>query len=370
GLLACADCGCRLMVNYGSGGRHLRYVCARGRTTYGEPECQSLAGCRLDALVAAQVLSALRPAALELHLAAVADVEEVRRREQADRDLRLERARHEAGRARRQYDQVEPENRLVARALERAWEEALQEQGRLEAECERMRLAAPGRLSEQERESIRALAGDLPGLWGAPTTTAADRQRVVRLLVERVLVRVVGQSERVEVEIRWAGGCVTRHGMARTVGRYEQLSGYARLVGRVEALRAEGLTLAEVAERLNVEGFHPPKQAERFTEGMVWGLMSRRYEGSMQERRKAGLSGGEWLLGELARFLGMPQATLHRWRKAGWVSARKLEVPGGPWAILATGAERRRMGKLRRWVKEKSNQPIPERLTTPAARKE
>ena len=71
------------------------------------------------------------------------------------------------------------------------------------------------------------------------------------------------------------------------------------------------------------------------------------------------------MLGELARYLGMPQPTLHRWRKAGWVRARKLPVPGGLWAITATGPERRRMEKLRRFQKTKPNQPIPSELTTP-----
>ncbi len=364
GLLACAACGRRLMVNYNGGGRHLRYVCARGRVTYAEPECQSLAGHALDALVAGQVLEALRPAALELHLAAAADVEGRRRLEHEDWALRLERARYEAGRARRQYELVEPENRLVARELERAWEAALREQRRLEAEYERLLRARPRGLSDEERGAIRALAGDLPALWHADTTTAADRQRVVRLLVGRVVVQVRGDTERVDVAIHWAGGCVTRHGLARTVGRYEQLSGYARLLARAEGLRAEGLSLEEVARRLNGEGFRPPKRAGRFTGGMVWGLLARRHGGG----REAGLSKGEWLLGELAKYLGMPQATLHRWRKAGWVSARKLDTPGGPWAIAATGAERRRMGRLRRWVKEKPNRPIPVALTTPAAR--
>lgn len=368
GLLACATCGCRLMVSHNGGGRHLRYVCARGRVTYAGPECQSLAGHRLDTLVAEQVLEALRPAALELHLAAAADVEGRRRLEHEDWGRRLERARYEAARARRQYDQVEPENRLVARELERAWEAALAEQRRLEREYEGLCHARPRGLSDEERGAIRALAGDLPALWGAPTTTAADRQRVVRLLVGRVVVQVAGATERVEVAIHWQGGCVTRHGLARTVGRYEQLSDYPRMCAFIDGLRAEGVSLDGVARRLNGEGFRPPKRAGRFTGGMVWGLLARRCEGGAG-RGPAALSEGEWLLGRLAKYLGMPQATLHRWRKAGWVSARKLDAPGGPWAVLATGPERRRMGRLRRWVKEKPNRPIPEALTTPAARK-
>jgi hypothetical protein len=74
---------------------------------------------------------------------------------------------------------------------------------------------------------------------------------------------------------------------------------------------------------------------------------------------------GEWLLGDLARHLGMPAATLHHWRKAGWVRARKLPTPDGQWALWASGAERRRMARLRRYQQSKPNQEIPKELTTP-----
>jgi hypothetical protein len=124
----------------------------------------------------------------------------------------------------------------------------------------------------------------------------------------------------------------------------------------------------EVARRLNEEGFHPPKRAGRFTGGMVWGMLTRQGAGASRSRAEgvaAHLEKGEWVLGELARYLGMPPATLHRWRKAGWVRARKLAVSGGLWAIVATGPERRRMEKLRRFQKAKPNQPIPSDLTTP-----
>jgi hypothetical protein len=76
-------------------------------------------------------------------------------------------------------------------------------------------------------------------------------------------------------------------------------------------------------------------------------------------------SSGEGILGELARHLGVPAVTLHRWRKGGWARARKLPTAGGLWAVWATGAERRRMGRLRRFQKEHPNQPIPAVLTTP-----
>jgi DNA invertase Pin-like site-specific DNA recombinase len=372
GLLRCGRCGYRMVVNYNNAHNGLRYNCLHALVNYGEPECQSLSGKRLDALVVEQVLAALQPAALELHLAAVEDLEQQRQRLHHNWQQRLERVRYEAERAARQYGAVEPENRLVARELERRWEEALGEQARLEQEYEQFCAGRAARLSASQREQIRQLAQDIPALWSSATTTPADRQRVVRLLIEEIAVEVQGASERVKVAITWSGGSVSQHELVRTVRSYEQLSDYPRLCERMEALRAEGKSMEEVASALNAEGFRPPKCVERFSGGMVAGFLARKYakggEGHGQRVEKA-LRKGEWLLGDLARHLGMPQATLHHWRRWGWVQARKLPVPGGLWAIWATGEERRRLSRLRRYQQRKPNQAIPKELTTPAPRK-
>jgi DNA invertase Pin-like site-specific DNA recombinase len=372
GLLVCARCGRRLLVSYTNAGSGLRYSCIRGRIDYGEPLCQSLSGQRLDALISAQVLDALQPAALELHLAAAADVAQERRRLHQHWQQQLERARYETERAARQYQAVEPENRLVARELERRWEEALAEQGRLTEEYERFCRSQPATLSAAEQEQIRSLARDIPQLWNADTTTATERQRLIRFLIERIEVAVRGETDHVEVAVHWTGGFVSRHPLARPVQCYEQLTDYSRLRARIAELRAAGKSMAAVAECLNQEGFRPPKRATRFTKDMVAGFLAK---GSRSGPRPVALSAagllhkGEWLLTDLARQLGMPSATLHRWRKVGWVHARKLSVPGGHWALWADAAELKRLTRLRKHHRARRDQPLPSELTTPKARK-
>src|SRR5207249_2518262 len=205
-----------------------------------EPLCQGLAGSVLDDLVAAQVLAALEPAALELSVVAADDIEQERARLHRNWQQQVERARYEAERARRQYDAAEPENRLVVRELERRWEEALKEQRRLEEEYARFGRDQPRGLSACEREQIRALARDLPALWHAPAMTSADRQRIVRLLVQEVVVTVRGESEWVDVIIHWAGGSTSSHNLERPVQRYQQMAGYGRLLDRIDELREAG----------------------------------------------------------------------------------------------------------------------------------
>src|SRR5260221_121111 len=170
GLVVCGICGHRLQVSYERSGRGLtgRYCCQRRHHTYGEARCQQMAARFLDDHVVAQVLSALAPAALELSVTAARQVEA--RRAEADRiwRQRLERADFGCGRARRQYQLAEPENRLVVRQLEREWEAALAERARLGEDYQRYQQRRPARLSAAEGAEIGALAGHIPALWAAP----------------------------------------------------------------------------------------------------------------------------------------------------------------------------------------------------------
>jgi DNA invertase Pin-like site-specific DNA recombinase len=371
GILRCGRCGQRMTVAYSGRASRLRYSCSRAMADYAEPVCQGLAGSVLDDLVAAQVLAALGPAALELSLVAADDIEHERARLHRNWQQQVERARYEAERARRQYDAVEPENRLVARELERRWEEALKEQRRLEEESARFGRDQPRGLSPTERAQIRALAHDLPALWQAATTTAADRQRIVRLLVQEVVVTVRGESEWVDVTISWAGGFRSDHQLVRPVQRYRQMVSFAGLLDRIDELRAAGRSLTAVAEQLNREGFHPPKRSARFTGGIVGRLLAHRGRTGPRPRvvEQPGVLGGhEWLLADLARELAMPQATLHRWIGVGWVQARKLSTPGGHWVIWADADELDRMRRIRTCPRGWSDEPMLAQLTKPKAR--
>lgn len=209
GLVVCAHCRARLNVHYAQSRQRPAphtYECTRLRGNYGGPLCQHVPGPCLDTFVGEQVLAALEPAALELSLAAAEQVEQERATLLAHWQRRRERAAYEAERAARQYHAVEPENRLVARSLERAWEEKLKVQQQLEEEYHRFLQQQPRGLSDAERTAIRHLAADIPALWQAATTTAADRKELVRQVVERVVVAVQGASEQVPVRIHWVGG--------------------------------------------------------------------------------------------------------------------------------------------------------------------
>jgi DNA invertase Pin-like site-specific DNA recombinase len=346
GLVRCGRCNRRMVVRYSGPKNHPSYTCTRGSADYGEPLCQGLSnGTALDELVAHQLLAAVEPAALEASLAAVAGVERQRAELTRQWHLRRERAAIAVDRAARQYQACEPENRLVARELERRWEETLKAQRQLDEEYDRFVRSAPAELSDNALSAIRALAADLPAVWSAATTTPADRQRIARLLLERVVVTVDKASERVDVILHWVGGTVRPHTITRPVTRYRQQSEYPRLVTRLRALCGGRLNATAIANRLNAEGFCPPKRTNRFTRDMVLrltahlGLARRQRHGSL-----TGLGADEYRPMSLARRLGVSRDTVRRWLRAGWLNLRRDD--DGHHVIWADAAELRRLREL------------------------
>jgi DNA invertase Pin-like site-specific DNA recombinase len=350
GLVICGRCGLRMAPRYHNSGRNLRYECNAMALNYGETRCQSLVGTVLDEVVAEQVLRALEPAALEISLQVAEDVEAERAQLHRHWQQRLERAHYQVERAARQYQAVEPEHRLVARTLERQWEAALATEAALQADYDRFRAAQPATLSAAERAAIRRLASDIPALWRAPTTTAADRQAIIRQLVERVIVTVRGESEQVDVHIHWLGGHGTQAVLTRPVARLDQLSYYPLLMARVTALHAEGHQPMAIARILNTEAWRPAKRCETFNGAMVQSLLARLGLRSQCRTPASEVSreADEWTLTELSHQLDRPQPTLYRWLCRGVLKARQVIQQGHPlWLIQADAAELARLRSRR-----------------------
>jgi hypothetical protein len=336
-----------MAVRYSGSKRRPWYGCAQASFEYAEPLCQGAPTTPVGNLVAAEILAAVAPAALEASLAAVAEVERETAALAGQWQLRRERARYEAERAARQYRACEPENRLVARELERRWEEAPKQQRQREEDFEHWQRSAPARLTAEDEQAIRLLATDPPAVWQAETTTAADRQRIARLLPGREAVTVDKASERIDVQVHWVGGLVRSHAVTRSVTRYDLRSDYPRLVERLRELTGERLRGAEIAERLNAEGFRPPRRAKRFNRNIVvrlaarLGLPRRERYGSL-----TGLGPDEYRPAGLSRRLGVSRDAMQRWLRAGWLNVRRDE--DGHAIIWADAEELTRLRTLSR----------------------
>jgi DNA invertase Pin-like site-specific DNA recombinase len=366
GLMVCGRCGRRMQVQYDPSCRS-RYVCSRRTVDYGEPLCQSVSGECIDALVTRQVLLALEPAALELSLSTAEDIQ--RQRTVIDRQWqqRVERATYESERAHRQYQAVEPENRLVARELEKQWEQKLLERRDLEDQYDRFRSEQLPTLSGQEREMIQNLSQDIPELWHSTETSTADRRTILRQLIGKIVVTVSGTNQHVDLTLYWAGGFTSQHSLIRPVAKYEQLDNYSDLMDRILKLQQQGNTSARIAEILNKEGFRPPKRRTTYNAGMIRQLLHRRIQGIHQYKGDETLAPQEyeWWLSDLVRRLQIPHPTLYNWIQRGFVHARQLPGRAGPWIIWADDEELERLKQLHRCSRNWVNQPQAAELTQP-----
>jgi hypothetical protein len=308
-----------------------------------------VAGPCLDAFVTAQVLAALAPASLELSLATAEQVEQERAAVAQLWEQRRERAAYETDRAARQYQAVEPENRLVARTLERAWEEKLQAQQALEEEYHRFLQQQPRLLTAEERAAIRRLAADIPALWDAATTTNADRKDILRQVVERVEVEAQGKTEQVRVCITWADGGQTQGLLVRPLARYTDRSDYARLCARVQELTAMGWSLEAIAQQLAVDGYPPLRSRRGWSPLSVQTLRRQLGLGKTHRRGSAReeLGPDEWWARELADRLAVSHNSLLYWIGHGRVRARKERGGWQRWIVWADAAERERLQEYR-----------------------
>ena len=360
GLMVCGRCQRRMVVHYQKSAAH--YQCVAAYFEGAEHKCQTFSGAALEELLAKLVLEVLEPATVELSLQAAADIQQERGRLHEHWQQRLQRAEYQVQRARRQYDVVDPENRLVARELERQWEESLKEQRQAEEDYHRFHDQQPAQLSDDDQLAIRNLSRDLPALWQAGSTTNAERQTVVRQLVERVVVNVQGKTEYVDMTVHWVGGFVTQHEVVRTITHYEQLRDFPRIKSRLLELRDEGRTSQQIAACLNAEGFHTVTRGKQYTAQIVHKLCSRFRRTASPNGQTKGvvLKANEWWLTDLTRELSIPWSTLSGWCRKGWVRARQTDHRW--WIVWADEEEQQRLRTLHAFV---PNGAYPAELITP-----
>lgn len=363
GLAVCGSCGRRLRSLYRRQGKPY-YFCSRHQEDIKEQTCHGVTAGVIDRLVVDMVFEALKPAALQVSLRAIEDDQRERKRLEDHWKKNLERARYEVQRAERQYQAVEPENRLVARTLEQRWEAALLELRRTEDDFDRFIHDTPLRLTEAERSRIVALSADIPTLWNADNTTNADRKDIIRCLVDQVVVRVHQNTEYCDVTIHWKGGYTSQHEVIRPVRSRQQLRDGDRLRARITELKGQGQTAASIAATLTAEGFVTPRQRGDYNADLVYSLF-RRY-GLIDKRVHEDLRKNEWRLPDLARNLGVSRGKLREWVTREWCHARQASTQGR-WIIWA---DRQELGRLRR-LKAHSKLGVssyPAELTTPKKR--
>ena len=345
GLLLCGNCGHAITVRYtGNGGIYPTYLCNRRHLeALATKDCMSFRCDLLDAAVSEEVLKVLRPAELQLALAALQELEA---RDQAilrQWQMRLERAEYEVALAERRYQEVDPSNRLVANTLERRWNETLlhlQDLKKQAAECQRQEARV---FTPEQKAKVLALARDFPRLWHAPSTQAKDRKRMLRLLIKDITVNKLIEQRQLSVHIRWQGGACTDLSVQLPPKAADRFRYPSAEVDRIREL-ARRLTKAEIADQLNREGRRTPKGLSFTAKAIHW--ICWRYEIPPAQLKKK----EELTVQQVAEQFGVGIGVVHYWIKHQIIQTRRLNERAAYWITLNTEDEQ----KLREWVRNSS----------------
>jgi DNA invertase Pin-like site-specific DNA recombinase len=337
GLLRCGRCGRIMQIGYsGTAGNSPRYVCARAKQLYaGERTCQSIGGVKLERAILAELFKILEPASLEATARALAEAESQYRRNLAAFELAAERARYEAARARRQYDAVEPENRLVARTLEHAWEDKLTAVRQADNDLHAQQARKPVTLTDEELAWVTAAGADIKALFHAPTTTVIERKQLLRAVISEIVVTVHAGTRIADLKIIWQGGATTDMAMQmnKTGGRLTKGTSEdtINLVTRL-AERYDDKTIAAVLG----------KQHRRTATGLPWtrarvAILRAQYRIPACQPKPSNVTpGGQDVLVvpicKAEQILHVSRHTLYRWLRDGFITGEQL-TPGAPWHI-------------------------------------
>jgi DNA invertase Pin-like site-specific DNA recombinase len=351
GIVLCGHCGRRMTIYYRDDGATPHYVCGQMHKQFGAKTCQTIRGDDVDAAAARTFLEAMHPAQLEVSMATLEQIETRARQIDRQWQLRIERTQYEADLARRRFFAVEPENRLVARNLERDWNDKLAEIQHLEQEYAALPKPTAHLASPEERERILALAQDLPAIWQASTTTHAERKQLLRFLVKDVAL--AGKETTVHIGIRWQTEALTELEIPRRKRSYDLKRTDPAVVNRIREL-APRHPDSQIPEILNQENL-TPGSSDSFTESKVrWIRHAYDIPTGCPARPSACPDGqrgdGCYSAQSAAELLNVNVSTISAWCKSGRLDGIQAR-PHSPWWIGLTPEiiDKLRKPVRRRW---------------------
>jgi DNA invertase Pin-like site-specific DNA recombinase len=328
GLLRCGHCGRKLHVHYS--GKLGRYNCSGARMNHGAARCISISGLSIDAAIGSEVLRIMRPLGIEAAIKAIEAQSGETTAAERQLELSLQQARYQAAHTRRQYDAVDPANRLVAGELERRWNEALQAVARIEDDRAMLKARRPAPLSQSERVQLMALGADLDRAWSHPAANAATRKRILRAALTEIIVRRDGAL--IHAVLHWQGGDHTELQIKQRLnaaGRHNpRIPDDTIALVRELARLMPDRQIARLLNRTSVQTGH----------GNAW--TQERVRSFRHHHDIAVFRDGEWAeRGEItleaaAKLLGVCNMTALRMLRRGEIKGQQA-CAGAPWVIKA-----------------------------------
>lgn len=342
GLLRCGHCGAKLLVQY-PGPHTVRYQCSGYLQNRDRSCCVMFGGLRADRLVSEQLLAALAPFGMEAAMEAIDSLQSAGDERLRQKALALEHARYEVTRARRQYDAVDPENRLVAAELERRWNQTLAAETQLAAEFATLQEAHEHPLTDTQKHDLLRFARDLPRLWDDPRSLPEHKKRLLRIALKEIVA--TSEGETIRLVLHWQGGDHTQLEFAKIRtgrNRYSSDDDLVKVVGQLARIEPD----TRIASILN-------RNQRRTAHGQNWTakrICSLRHNHAIPvycngERQ----SRGEMSVREVAATLGVTPTTVFRLIREKRLPAMQA-CAGAPWILHQADIERYVAGR---------NQPAP-----------
>jgi excisionase family DNA binding protein len=332
GLVRCGHCGAKLLAQYPSP-RVIRYQCSGYLLNRDHACCVMFGGLRADRLVSEQLIQALAPFGIEAAIEAIESLQDASDERIQQKALALEHARYEVTRARRQYDAVDPANRLVAAELERRWNQALTTEAQFEAELVTLQEGREGPLTDAQKRELLSFARDLPTLWDDPQSLPEHKKRLLRIALKEIIATCEGET--IRLILHWQGGDHTRVEFEKIRSgrhRYVTDDDLVELVGMLARIEPD----ARIASILN-------RNQRRTAHGDDWiakRVCSLRNNHGIPVYREGERQGrGEMSVSEVAAALGVTPTTVLRLIRLKQLRATQACV-GAPWILHRADVER------------------------------
>ena len=262
GIMYCGECGHKMVVQYKGGNQ---YLCNYLRQTQGVPVCQRIPADHIDDQVVQAFFQALSPIELDAYEQTLKAQRETDQKIKQAQELQLKRLRYEADLAQHQYNQVDPDNRLVAAELERRWEAALValKQAEESLALEQQSTSTPASLPEDLKAAFIAIAQKLPQIWDQEALLPTPHKKaLLRALIDKVVIRRTAPDQ-VQTRIVWQGGATTTLLVPVTVGRLTDLSNFSEMEQLIIDLSQQGKLDDEIADHLTSLGYRSPKNPHK-----------------------------------------------------------------------------------------------------------
>lgn len=341
GLLVCGYCGRRLTPRYrGNGGIYPIYECTwRKREGLSKTSCMTVQCGYLDRAVETRVLEVVNREQIDVALQAFDILQQREQQISGQWKLRLQRAEYDAQLAQKQYDQVDPENRLVASTLERRWNGALVELERVKQQIAEV-IQEQNVITSDQRNQVLALARDLPKLWHAPETSAKDKKRILQLLLTDITVEKPERYQAV-LHIRWQGGACEDLTVELPRSAAERWRHGEPIVNRVREL-AKQCSDEEIALALNAEGLTSAK-GNCFTRSSVSWIRHQHQIPPVEKKEPHELT-----VKDVAQRFGVSRTVVYYWIAHKILPARRLNNGSPYWITISKSKSK----ELEKWVRE------------------